>query len=117
MRPYLNRFNQLCWVFFQFLGLFEHVLKMGIPTLPQRVDILTKCTQQMPLHPEVSLNRVARQSRGYVARDLRCLCDVAAMQAVGRSLASICNGDDSAKSSVTTLDFQVSNFANYMCPH
>ena len=83
---------------------------MDVPTRQQRLNILDKCTRRMNLHSDVSLEHVARESQGCVARDLVSLCQVAGMQVVQRLLPNLRiggSGEGDSPSLVTAKDFDV----------
>ncbi|MCX6694027.1 MAG: CDC48 family AAA ATPase [Methanomicrobiales archaeon] len=70
-------------------GRFDREIEIGVPSKPDRVDIMKIHTRGMPLVEEVSLPHIAQQTHGFVGADLAALCREAAIRALRRYLPSI----------------------------
>ena len=63
-------------------GRFDREIDLGIPDEPGRLQILTKKSANMRMHPEVDLAKIAEDTHGYAGADLSQLVTEAAMQCV-----------------------------------
>ena len=63
-------------------GRFDREIDLGIPDEPGRLQILTKKSVNMRMHPEVDLAKIAEDTHGYAGADLSQLVTEAAMQCV-----------------------------------
>eukprot|EP00850_Spirogloea_muscicola_P023078 SM000327S12482 [mRNA] locus=s327:102417:105765:+ [translate_table: standard] len=63
-------------------GRFDHEIAIGVPSLPDRIDILKLHAKGLPLEPSVDMDALATRCRGYVGADLAALCREAAMAAL-----------------------------------
>ncbi len=60
-------------------GRFDREIAIGVPDKPGRLHILQVHTRGMPLAQDVSLDRLAQVTHGFVGADLQSLCREAAM--------------------------------------
>jgi transitional endoplasmic reticulum ATPase len=65
-------------------GLLEHEIEIPLPRRQQRRAILDIHTRRMPLAPDVSLDKVAARTPGFVVADLLALCREASLRAAQR---------------------------------
>ena len=70
-------------------GRFDREIEIGVPTEPDRVEILKIHTRGMPLSPEVNLEALAQQTHGFVGADLAALAREAGIRALRRYLPEI----------------------------
>ncbi len=70
-------------------GRFDREISIGVPSRAGRKEILDIHTREMPLAPEVELEKIAAITHGFVGADLAALCREAAMCALRRSLPQI----------------------------
>ncbi|KEG11645.1 putative Transitional endoplasmic reticulum ATPase [Trypanosoma grayi] len=74
-------------------GRFDRELDIGVPDEIGRLEILRIHTKNMKLDKDVDVEKVAKDSHGYVGADLAQLCTEAAMQCV-REKMSVVDWDD-----------------------
>ena len=60
-------------------GRFDREIAIGVPDKPGRLHVLQVHTRGMPLAEDVSLDRLAQVTHGFVGADLQSLCREAAM--------------------------------------
>ncbi|MDH7511083.1 MAG: CDC48 family AAA ATPase, partial [Methanolinea sp.] len=70
-------------------GRFDREIEIGVPTEPDRVEILKIHTRGMPLAPDVNLEALAQQTHGFVGADLAALAREAGIRALRRYLPEI----------------------------
>ncbi|MCQ8893993.1 MAG: CDC48 family AAA ATPase [Methanolinea sp.] len=70
-------------------GRFDREIEIGVPTEPDRVEILKIHTRGMPLAPDVNLDGLAQQTHGFVGADLAALAREAGIRALRRYLPEI----------------------------
>ncbi|MDI6899347.1 MAG: CDC48 family AAA ATPase [Methanolinea sp.] len=70
-------------------GRFDREIEIGVPTEPDRVEILKIHTRGMPLAPDVNLDTLAQQTHGFVGADLAALAREAGIRALRRYLPEI----------------------------
>src|SRR5947208_480134 len=70
-------------------GRFDREIEIRIPDKKGRLEILMIHTRNMPLTEDVSLEKIASISHGYVGADLEYLCKEAAMKCLRRLLPDI----------------------------
>ena len=70
-------------------GRFDREIELGVPDRDGRLEILQIHTRGMPLTDDVSLEKLADVTHGYVGSDLQALSKEAAMRALRRVLPSI----------------------------
>ncbi|KAL6900849.1 hypothetical protein ACP4OV_005525 [Aristida adscensionis] len=63
-------------------GRFDRELDIGVPDEVGRLEILRIHTKDMPLAADVDLERVGRDTHGFVGADLAALCSEAAFQCI-----------------------------------
>ena len=92
-------------------GRFDREIEIRIPDKKGRLEILMIHTRNMPLTEEVSLEKIASISHGYVGADLEYLCKEAAMKCLRRLLPEINLADE--KIPPETLEKLVVNEEDY----
>ncbi|OPX75321.1 MAG: VCP-like ATPase [Methanoregulaceae archaeon PtaU1.Bin059] len=70
-------------------GRFDREIEIGVPTEPDRIEILKIHTRGMPLSEEVNLEMLAQQTHGFVGADLAALAREAGIRALRRYLPEI----------------------------
>ncbi|MDP6347206.1 MAG: AAA family ATPase, partial [Dehalococcoidia bacterium] len=63
-------------------GRFDVLLDLPLPGRPQRLDILSIHTRDMPLAPDVDMEELAGTAQGWTGADLGALCQQAGMMAL-----------------------------------
>lgn len=69
-------------------GRFERELKLGVPTEPQREEILKLLMKPLRTREDFILEKILRHTPGYVGADLATLCKEASILAVERIISS-----------------------------
>jgi len=92
-------------------GRFDREIEIRIPDKKGRLEILMIHTRNMPLTEDVSLEKIAAISHGYVGADLEYLCKEAAMKCLRRLLPDINLADE--KIPPETLEKLVVNEEDY----
>ncbi|XP_015695797.2 cell division control protein 48 homolog E-like [Oryza brachyantha] len=67
-------------------GRFDRELDIGVPDEVGRLEILRIHTKNMPLADDVDLERVGKDTHGFVGSDIASLCSEAAMQCIREKL-------------------------------
>jgi transitional endoplasmic reticulum ATPase len=67
-------------------GRFDREIEIGVPSEPDRIDILKIHTRGMPLAEDVNLKSLSQQTHGFVGADLAALAREAAIRALRRYL-------------------------------
>ena len=70
-------------------GRFDREIEIGVPSEPDRIDILKIHTRGMPLAENVALPALGQQTHGFVGADLAALAREAAIRALRRYLPEI----------------------------
>ena len=70
-------------------GRFDREIEIGVPSEPNRIEILKIHTRGMPLAEDVSLNVLAQQTHGFVGADLAALAREAAIRALRRYMPDL----------------------------
>jgi transitional endoplasmic reticulum ATPase len=70
-------------------GRFDREIEIGVPSNPDRVEILKIHTRGMPLAEDVSLEELAERTHGYTGADIAALSREAAIRALRRYLPHI----------------------------
>src|SRR5271157_3454144 len=83
-------------------GRFDREIEIGVPSEPDRIEILKIHTRGMPLAEDVSLEILAQQTHGFVGADLAALAREAAIRALRRYLPEL--DLDKAEIDQETLD-------------
>ncbi|WJZ89737.1 hypothetical protein VitviT2T_008933 [Vitis vinifera] len=63
-------------------GRFDREIDIGVPDEVGRLEVLRIHTKNMKLSDDVDLERIAKDSHGYVGADLAALCTEAALQSI-----------------------------------
>jgi len=74
-------------------GRFDREIEIGVPSEPDRIEIMKIHTRGMPLGADVDLQTVGEQTHGFVGADLAALAREAAIRALRRYLPEM-NLDD-----------------------
>jgi len=83
-------------------GRFDREIEIGVPSEPDRIEILKIHTRGMPLADDVSLDVLSQQTHGFVGADLAALAREAAIRALRRYLPEL--DLDKAEIEQETLD-------------
>jgi len=75
-------------------GRFDRELDIGVPDVIGRMEILRIHTKNMKLADEVDLERIAKDTHGFVGADIAQLCTEAAMQCIREKMDVIKLSDD-----------------------
>nr|WP_319377724.1 CDC48 family AAA ATPase [uncultured Methanoregula sp.] len=70
-------------------GRFDREIEIGVPSEPDRIEILKIHTRGMPLADDVSLEVLSQQTHGFVGADLAALSREAAIRALRRYLPQL----------------------------
>ncbi|MDD1686128.1 CDC48 family AAA ATPase [Methanoregula sp.] len=70
-------------------GRFDREIEIGVPSEPDRIEIMKIHTRGMPLSEDVSLDVLAQQTHGFVGADLAALAREAAIRALRRYLPDL----------------------------
>jgi transitional endoplasmic reticulum ATPase len=93
-------------------GRFDREIEIKVPDKKGRLEILQIHTRNMPLGPDVDLNKLASVTHGFVGADLEYLCKEAAMKTLRRLLPELNLDEDKIppqvlnKLQVTMKDFE-----------
>jgi len=92
-------------------GRFDREIEIGVPTEPDRVEILKIHTRGMPLAPDVNLEDLGQQTHGFVGADLAALAREAGIRALRRYLPEIDLDEEEISADVLeTMIVTVSDF-------
>eukprot|EP00958_Prasinococcus_capsulatus_P022756 scaffold3229_cov400-Prasinococcus_capsulatus_cf.AAC.1 len=75
-------------------GRFDREIDIGVPDEVGRLEVLTIHTKNMKLDDEVDLEKIAKDTHGYVGADLAALCTEAALQCIREKMDVIDLEDD-----------------------
>jgi transitional endoplasmic reticulum ATPase len=70
-------------------GRFDREIEIGVPSEPDRIEIMKIHTRGMPLAEDVNLDTLAQQTHGFVGADLAALAREAAIRALRRYLPDL----------------------------
>jgi transitional endoplasmic reticulum ATPase len=70
-------------------GRFDREIEIRVPDKKARLEILQIHTRNMPLAPDVNLEKIANMTHGFVGADLEYLCKEAAMKCLRRVLPEL----------------------------
>jgi len=93
-------------------GRFDREIEIKVPDKKGRLEILQIHTRNMPLAPDVDIEKFAAITHGFVGADLEYLCKEAGMKAIRRVLPELkleeerLNYDTLNKLQVTQADFE-----------
>ncbi|KAL0418229.1 UNVERIFIED_CONTAM: Cell division cycle protein 48 [Sesamum radiatum] len=76
-------------------GRFDREIDIGVPDEVGRLEVLRIHTKNMKLSDDVDLERIAKDTHGYVGADLAALCTEAALQCIREKMDVIDLEDDS----------------------
>ncbi|KAL5230624.1 hypothetical protein ABZP36_029400 [Zizania latifolia] len=91
-------------------GRFDRELDIGVPDEVGRLEILRIHTKDMPLVEDVDLERVGKETHGFIDADLASLCAEAAMQCIREKMNVIDVESDS-------IDMEVLNSMSVCMDH
>ncbi|KAL0417690.1 UNVERIFIED_CONTAM: Cell division cycle protein 48 [Sesamum radiatum] len=83
-------------------GRFDREIDIGVPDEVGRLEVLRIHTKNMKLSDDVDLERIAKDTHGYVGADLAALCTEAALQCIREKMDVIDLEDD-------TIDAEILN--------
>merc|ERR1712216_1020918 len=83
-------------------GRFDREIDIGVPDETGRLEVLRIHTKNMKLDEEVDLEKISKETHGYVGADLAALCTEAALQCIREKMDVIDLEDD-------TIDAEVLN--------
>lgn len=83
-------------------GRFDREIDIGVPDEIGRLEILRIHTKNMKLDPDVDLERISKDTHGFVGADLAALCTEAALQCIREKMDVIDLEDD-------TIDAEILN--------
>jgi len=83
-------------------GRFDREIDIGVPDEVGRLEILRIHTKNMKLDPDVDLERISKDTHGFVGADLAALCTEAALQCIREKMDVIDLEDD-------TIDAEILN--------
>ncbi|KAB1201808.1 hypothetical protein CJ030_MR8G007076 [Morella rubra] len=84
------------------LGKFLREIDIGVPDEVGRLEVLRIHTKNMKLAEDVDLERIAKDTHGYVGADLAALCTEAALQCIREKMDVIDLEDE-------TIDAEILN--------
>ena len=70
-------------------GRFDREIEIGVPSEPDRIEIMKIHTRGMPLSEDVNLDTLGQQTHGFVGADLAALAREAAIRALRRYLPDL----------------------------
>ncbi|KAA8550003.1 hypothetical protein F0562_001687 [Nyssa sinensis] len=76
-------------------GRFDREIDIGVPDEVGRLEVLRIHTKNMKLSDDVDLERIVKDTHGYVGADLAALCTEAALQCIGEKMDVIDLEDES----------------------
>ena len=92
-------------------GRFDREIEIGVPSEPDRIEILKIHTRGMPLSEDVSLELLSKQTHGFVGADLESLSREAAIRALRRYLPDLnLEADEIPAEVLDTLKVYASDF-------
>ncbi|MDD1685051.1 MAG: CDC48 family AAA ATPase [Methanoregula sp.] len=92
-------------------GRFDREIEIGVPSEPDRIEILKIHTRGMPLGDDVSLDVLAQQTHGFVGADLAALAREAAIRALRRYLPELdLDAEEIPQEVLDTLKVYASDF-------
>merc|ERR1711912_129637 len=83
-------------------GRFDREIDIGVPDEVGRMEVLRIHTKNMKLDEDVDLERISKETHGFVGADLAALCTEAAMQCIREKMDVIDIEDD-------TIDAEILN--------
>jgi len=94
-------------------GRFDREIEIGVPSEPDRIEILKIHTRGMPLAEDVNLDVLAKQSHGFVGADLAALAREAAIRALRRYLPDLdLNEKEISEDILGTMKVKATDFRN-----
>lgn len=81
-------------------GRFDRELDIGVPDENGRLEIIRIHTKNMKLDPDVDLEKVAKETHGFVGADIAQLCTEAALQCIREKMDVIDLEDDTISAEV-----------------
>jgi transitional endoplasmic reticulum ATPase len=85
-------------------GRFDREILFPVPDRDARLEILAIHTANMPLAQDISLDRLADQTLGFVGADIKGLCQTAAYEALQRQVVNLDQVPD--RLVVSSIDFE-----------
>ena len=92
-------------------GRFDREIEIGVPSEPDRIEIMKIHTRGMPLAEDVNLDTLAQQTHGFVGADLAALAREAAIRALRRYLPDLdLDAEEIPQDVLDTLKVYASDF-------
>jgi transitional endoplasmic reticulum ATPase len=92
-------------------GRFDREIEIGVPSEPDRIEIMKIHTRGMPLAEDVNLDTLAQQTHGFVGADLAALAREAAIRALRRYLPDLdLDAEEIPQEVLDTLKVYASDF-------
>jgi len=92
-------------------GRFDREIEIGVPSEPDRIEIMKIHTRGMPLADDVNLDMLAQQTHGFVGADCAALAREAAIRALRRYLPDLdLDADEIPQEILDTLRVYASDF-------
>ncbi|MDD1683558.1 MAG: AAA family ATPase, partial [Methanoregula sp.] len=92
-------------------GRFDREIEIGVPSEPDRIEIMKIHTRGMPLSEDVNLDTLAQQTHGFVGADLAALAREAAIRALRRYLPDLdLDAEEIPQDVLDTLKVYASDF-------
>lgn len=93
-------------------GRFDREIEIGIPGRDGRKDILAVHLRSMPLDEDVSTDRLANLTQGFVGADLAALAREAAMKCLTRNLVNLDLDKPIPQSTLISMKVNMNDFMN-----
>ncbi len=93
-------------------GRFDREIEIGIPGRDGRKDILAVHLRSMPLDEDVSTERLANVTQGFVGADLAALAREAAMKCLTRNLVNLDLDKPIPQSTLSSMRVNMNDFMN-----
>lgn len=93
-------------------GRFDREIEIGIPGRDGRKDILAVHLRSMPLDEDVSTDRLANLTQGFVGADLAALAREAAMKCLTRNLINLDLDKSIPQSTLISMKVNMNDFMN-----
>lgn len=93
-------------------GRFDREIEIGIPGRDGRKDILAVHLRSMPLDEDVSTDRLANLTQGFVGADLAALAREAAMKCLTRNLVNLDLDKPIPQSTLISMKVNMNDFVN-----
>ncbi|CAK7355489.1 unnamed protein product [Dovyalis caffra] len=110
-----NRPNSIIDPALRRFGRFDREIDIGVPDEVGRLEVLQIQTKKMKLTEDVDLEKVARETHGFVGADLAALCTEAALQCIREKMDIIDLEDDTIDAEIlNSMDATNGHFKNVL---